>query len=102
MDYCTRSNVYLSVAVCVGETVEKVRNIPIKRSGATTYIIIQSDIQMPWYAPIGGPVIFVAFICCGIAVDVIVLPVVSSTLTSMELFIWYMMPSATHAQSMYI
>ena len=46
------------VAVCVGETVMNVNNIPTKNMGATTYRSLQSDMHTPWNAPKGGgPVI---------------------------------------------
>ena len=36
-----------------------VSSMPINNRGATVYSSLQSDMHMPWNAPIGGPVAFI-------------------------------------------
>lgn len=94
---------YLNVAVCTGEHVMNVRSMPKNRIGATVYRSLQSDMHMPWNAPIGGLVVFIVIfgviveMSSGVVVGTVVVPVEFS---SKKLL--YISVSATQLQLLYI
>ena len=97
---------YLRVAVCTGEHVINVNSMPMNKRGATTYSSLQSDIQMPWNAPIGGPVAFIHVVKFGVMVENSAGVVVGGTVVRTDEFscndILYIRDMATQVQLLYI
>ena len=78
--------------------------MPMNKRGATTYSSLQSDIQMPWNAPIGGPVAFI--VKFGVMVENSAGVVVGSNVVRTGEFsckdILYIRDMATQVQLLYI
>ena len=77
--------------------------MPTNNNGATVYNNLQSDMHIPWYAPIGGPVMlfeeFVAMVTT--TVDVVIeADVVIVSFSVMDCL--FIIVSATQLQLLYI
>ena len=77
--------------------------MPTNNSGATVYNNLQSDMHIPWYAPIGGPVAFIEELVVMVAmtVDVVIgADVVTVSFSVMKCLC--IIVSATQLQLLYI
>ena len=77
--------------------------MPTNNSGATVYNNLQSDMHIPWYAPIGGPVTFVEELVAMVTMKVDVVIGADVVIVSFSVMKYlFIIVSATQLQLLYI